>query len=407
MSGKKPLTAIFITVFLDMLSFGTVIPDVQLRSKELVEAATWLPHNPTTEGFVIGLSIALFSIAQFLIAPWLGKMSDEKGRRPVLLITCTLAVFASLLYGFSGTLIILWLSRVLHGLAGANLGVAYAYIADVTTDQDRAKSMGLIGAAFGLGFIFGPPLGSILIELNNGQPLYLGLASAFFALINLIWVYLYLPESRIPGNEPASSNENRFRALTNALTTPTLGILLALFFVASFAFTHLETTYYRLGEDVYKFNQVQTSMVLVTVGIVAAVVQGGLIRILEPKFGERNLLRVGYLLQAPILASMPFVTPWWPIIVGAILLGTSSGIAQPSLSSIISKNAPADIRGSIFGINQSLGSLARIIGPFTANIAYAYSPAAPYLIAAAIMILPTIAVWMIKLNTNEPTLEPS
>lgn len=405
MASKKPLTAIFITVFLDMLSFGTVIPDVQLRSQQLVESASWLPHNPTTEGFVIGLSIALFSIAQFLIAPWLGKISDEKGRRPVLLITCTLAVFASLLYGFSGTLIILWISRVLHGLAGANLGVAYAYIADVTTDKDRAKSMGLIGAAFGLGFIFGPPLGAVLLKLNDGQPLYLGLASALFALINLFWVFKFLPESRIPGVAPIRPKVKRFTALKSALTTPTLGVLLALFFVGSFAFTHLETTYYRLGADVYKFDELQTSMVLVTVGIVAAIVQGGLIRLLEPRFGERNLLRFGYLLQAPILASMPFVTPWWPVIIGAILLGTSTGIAQPSLSSIISKNAPEDIRGSIFGINQSLGSLARIIGPFTANISYSYAPAAPYLIAAGIMILPTLAVWMIKLNSNEPTLE--
>ena len=381
-----------------MLSFGTVIPDIQLRAEKLVNHATWLPqNNPAVLGLVIGFSIALFSLAQFIVAPLLGRLSDEKGRRPVLLVTCTLAIIGPLLYAFSGSsLLILWIARCIHGMAGANLGVAYAYVADITTDKDRAKSMGLLGAAFGLGFIFGPPLGSFLIELNNGEPVYLGLASAGFALINFTFVALFLPESR-QGTAPAP-RENRFRSLARAFRQPTLGTLLGLFFVASSAFTHLETTYYRLAHDVYKFNQLETSMVLVTVGIVAAVVQGGLIRVLEPKFGERNLLRFGYLLQAPILASMPFVKPWFPVIIGAVLLGTGNGISQPSLSSLVSKAAPEDMRGSIFGVNQSLGSLARIIGPFTANLAYAHSPATPYLIAAAIMLIPTIGFMTFKFN---------
>lgn len=390
--------AIFLTIFLDMLSFGTVIPDIQLRAEKLVTTANWLPKdNPAVLGLIIGFSIALFSLAQFLIAPYLGRLSDERGRRPVLLVTCAFATIAPFLYAFSGTsLVLMWISRLLHGATGGNLGVAYAYVADVTTEKDRAKSMGILGAAFGLGFIFGPPLGSFLVELNQGQPYYLGFAAAGFALINFIFVALFLPESR-KGTEP-TERENQFFALKRAFKQPSLGPLLALFFVGSFAFTHLETTYYRLGHDIYKFNQLQTSMVLVTVGLTAAVVQGGLIRILEPKLGETKLLRIGYLLQAPILASMPFVMPWLPVIGGAILLGTSSGIAQPSLSSLVSKAAPEDLRGSIFGVNQSLGSLARIIGPFTANVAYSHSPATPYLLAAAIMIIPTIGFWTIKLN---------
>jgi len=400
MSTKKPIFAIFLTIFLDMLSFGIVIPDIQLRAEHLVKSATWLPQsNPAMLGLVIGFSIAVFSLAQFIISPILGRLSDEKGRRPVLLVTCTLAIVAPLMYAFSGTsLLIMWISRLFHGMAGGNLGVAYAYIADITDEENRATSMGILGAAFGLGFIFGPPLGSFLIELNQGQPFYLGLASAGFALINLIFVALYLPESR-QGTEP-KPYENRFRSILTAFRQPTLGTLLILFFIASFAFTHLETTYYRLAHDVYRFNPLETSMVLVTVGVTAAVVQGGLIRVLEPKFGERNLLRYGYLLQAPVLASMPFVQPWIPVIGGAILLGTGNGLAQPSLSSLVSKTAPEDMRGSIFGVNQSLGSLARIIGPFTANVAYSHSPATPYLIAAGIILIPTIGFWTIKFNSD-------
>lgn len=396
---KKPIVAIFLTVFLDMLSFGTVIPDIQLRAETLVKQATWLPQaDGTVVGLVIGFSIALFSLAQFVVAPYLGRLSDEHGRRPVLLATCTMALIGPLLYAFSGaSLLILWLARIIHGMAGGNLGVAYAYVADVSEEKDRASSMGILGAAFGLGFIFGPPLGSWLIQLNQGQPVYLGLASAFFALLNLLFVYFLLPESKAAGSAlPATS---RFRAMAEAFSQPTLGLLLGLFFVASFAFTHLETTYYRLSHDVYRLDQMQTSMVLVTVGIVAAVVQGGLIRVVEPIFGERNLLRFGYLLQAPILGSMPFVMPWLPVIGGAVLLGTGSGLAQPSLSSLISKSAPESIRGGIFGVNQSLGSLARIIGPFSANVAYAKSPAAPYLLAAAIMLVPTVGFFLIRIQT--------
>lgn len=396
---KKPIVAIFLTIFLDMLSFGTVIPDIQLRAETLVKQATWLPQgNGAVLGLVIGFSIALFSLAQFLVAPYLGRLSDERGRRPVLLATCTLAVIGPLLYALSGaSLVVLWLSRVIHGMAGGNLGVAYAYVADVTDEKDRASSMGLLGAAFGLGFIFGPPLGSWLIQLNGGQPVYLGLVSAFFALANLAFVYFRLPESRAKGS--ALPAENRFKAMVQAFREPTLGLLLGLFFVASFAFTHLETTYYRLAHDVYMFDRMQTSMVLVTVGIVAAVVQGGLIRVVEPVVGERNLLRFGYILQAPIFASMPFVMPWIPVIGGAILLGTGSGLAQPSLSSLVSKAAPERMRGGIFGVNQSLGSLARIIGPFSANVAYAKSPAAPYLLAAAIMLIPTLGFLTFKFQT--------
>jgi len=215
----KPLFAIFLTVFLDMLSFGTVIPDIQLRAEKLVNASSWITSaGPNAIGIVIGISIALFSIAQFVISPYLGRLSDERGRRPILLVTCSLAVLSSLLYAFSTTLPVMWLSRIFHGFAGANLGVAYAYIADISSDANRAKSMGVLGMAFGLGFMFGPPLGAILIEANNGQPFLLGLVSASFALINLIFVAKFLPESNTIRN--VKPVEKRLKLLINALKTP-------------------------------------------------------------------------------------------------------------------------------------------------------------------------------------------
>ncbi len=401
MRKVPPTIAVFLTVFLDILSFGAVIPDVQLRAEKLVRNATVFNIDFTRldsagVGFLIGLTIALYSIAQFALAPFLGRLSDRIGRRPVLIVTCALAVVAAATYAFANTIEIMWASRIVLGMAGANLGVAYAYASDISTEKDRSKTMGLLGMAFGLGFMLGPPTGAWLIQLGNGSPAYLGWGSAAFAFVNLIFVLFFLPEpDRIIPTEPPTK-KSRLVELREALSIPGLRLLLGLFFVANFAFANLETTYYRIGQDVYKVGIAETTLVLVFVGITAAAVQGGLIRILEPKFGEINLIRTGYFLQIPILASIPF-TPWGPLVfLGCFILAFGSGISQPSLSSLISKAAPIAMVGGIFGITQSLGALARIVSPVLANSLYGISPAIPYLFAAGLMLGPATMAWFIR-----------
>ena len=413
MSRVPPTVAIFMTVFLDFLSFGSVIPDIQLRAERLVSQTTWFGFDFSTlstnaVGFFIGLTIALYSIAQFLLAPLFGRISDTYGRRPVLIITCTLAVVAAALYAYADNLAIMWLSRIALGVAGANLGVAYAYASDISTEQDRPKTMGLLGMAFGLGFMFGPPIGAFLITLGDGSPFYLGWGSAALALINLVFVVFFLPEPE--KKEPVEPSDpekkvNRWQQLKIALETPGLRILAILFFVANFAFANIESTFYRIGEDVYRVTEQDTTWVLVLIGVIAAITQGGLIRVLAPKFGEVNLIRAGYFLQTPAILVIPFV-PWgWMVFAGASVIGISSGIAQPSLNSLISKAAPVAMVGGIFGITQSLGALARIISPMLANTLYQWSPAVPYIFAAILMLIPTVMAWFIPRtqDTNEQT----
>jgi len=374
----SPLFAVFLTVFFDMMSFGSVIPDLQMRAEGL-----------GAKGYVAGLVLATFSIAQFIVSPFLGRLSDKIGRRKVLVVTCTVATLSSLLYCFATTLPVMVLSRALLGVAGANLGVAYAYISDVTTPENRSAAMGKIGMAFGFGFMFGPPLGALMINLGNGGPFVLGLFSAVFAFVNLMFVLFFMPDAPPSPAEPEHLRKlSPMSKLFSALRTPGLGFLLLLFLIANLAFSNLESTYFRLAHDDYKIDQLATSWILVLVGVVAAIVQGGLMGGLVKRFGEVNLLRVSYLMQSPILASIPFVRPWVPVIVGCTILGIGSGLAQPNLSSLISKAAPAALAGGIFGITQSLGALARIFGPIIGNELYEHGHWIPYAVAAVMMLVP-------------------
>lgn len=390
-----------------MLSFGTVIPDIQLRAEKLTQNIHFFGFNlEAYSNVLIGITIATFSFAQFVVAPILGKISDRVGRRPVLIITCIVAVLSCIVYAFANTLPIMILSRALLGIAGANLGVAYAYIGDVTSTENRAATMGKLGMAFGIGFIFGPPLGAFLIKLGQGSPIFLGIGSAILAFINFLFVFFFLPESLTNevreerNNKPKEKKLSRVQQLKKAFAYPGLRNLFILFFVASFAFSNLETTFYRVGEDVYLLQVEETTLVLVFVGIIAAVVQGGLIKGLVRRFGEVNLVRAGYLFQSPILFAIPFVRPWFTLLAGTLFLGISSGIASPPLTSLISQSAPKEISGEIFGVNQSLGSLARIIGPVVANSLYGFGPVTPYAFAAIVMLVPTLMAWKIAPPQN-------
>ncbi len=398
----SPLLAIFLTVFLDMLSFGTIIPDVQLRAERLVPT---FPIPGLDAGLLIGITIAVYSLVQFVCAPWLGRLSDQRGRRVVLLFTSAAAIVGAVVYAFSHTLPHMMLARAIMGFSAANLGVAYAYVADSSTPEERGKSMGLIGMAFGLGFMFGPPAGSFLVKWGGGEPFLLGMVSAGLALVNLLFIFFFLPEVRNPSAKPSGTSVQRFQLMARAFRSPGLGVLLAMFFIANVAFVNLETTFFRLGEVVYRIDQTQTSLVLVVVGITGAAVQGGLIRVLMPRFGEIRLLRTAYLAQAPCLLAFPYVMPWFPLLAVSILLGIGSGLVQPSMTSLISKGAPPDLRGEIFGVTQSLGAIARMVMPIVANVLFQRHPAAPYWLAAGLFVFPAIAAWFVTMPTAEQDAE--
>jgi multidrug resistance protein len=386
----SPIIAIFLTVFIDLMSFGLVIPDVQVRADSL-----------GAKGWQIGAVIAIFSLFQLLLAPLLGRMSDRLGRRPILLITCSLAVVSFLVYSQANELWIMFVARAIAGVAGANLGVAFAYAADISKPEDRAKALGLLGAAFGLGFILGPVIGGQLIMLGGGKPFFLGIFAACLALVNFFFVLFFLPESWKPTEAQAAESKSLFQNLKVACSVPALVLLLLLFLAYNLAFTNLESTYFLLATQQFQLTIGQATYILATVGVVSALMQGFFIRYLTPKFGEVKLLRTGFLLQIPALILFPFALPWVPQLAVATLLAVGTGLSQPSLSSLISRNAPRTIQGGIFGITQSLGAMVRIIGPILSNTLYSNQYWLPYAIGATILLVPAAMAFFIRIPDPE------
>lgn len=384
MRRPSPLVAIFLTIFLDMLAFGMAIPDLQLRGESL-----------GARGLLLGLIQSSFSIAQFFTAPILGRWSDSAGRKPVLLFSTLLSLGAFISYGFAFSIPMMFLSRILGGIGGANIGVAFAYIADVTKPEERAKGMGILGAAFGLGFIFGPVLGYFLVEWGGGGPGLLGLVGSLLCLLNFTFIWFAIQETSTRRQPASRSVGESVRLLGRALRTPTLGTLILLYFSANFAFSNLEATFFRLIHAQYGMQR-EGAFALAWVGITAAIIQGGLIGRLAKRFGELNLMRFGYAIQSPTLAMVPFLPPWIPMLIGCTFLAIGTGIANPSTSSLVTQNAPPDMQGSVSGVIQSAGALARMLGPSVASLLFEVWAPLPYLVAAGLMIIPVALALSLK-----------
>lgn len=387
-----------------MLGFAMFIPDLQLRGEGLVRKALQVAPgvNDPRVGLLIGLQIAAFSLAQLLLSPYLGRLSDTKGRRSVLLISSALAVVAYLVYAFAPSLPFLILSRALSGVAAANLGVAFAYVSDVTAPQDRSKSLGLLGAAFGIGFIIGPSLGALLLRVSGDSPVLLGSVAATLALVNFLFIQFLVPESLPEGRR--NQSRNFFGDLRAAFSTPTLTLLLAIFFMIQLGFTGLETTFFRLLERrdwIFHYGNDAKNVgayVLGLVGLVAAFMQGFVIRKLPPGTDDRAVLRWAYLVFIPSLALVPFAPLWFPGVLVVIGLGVSNGLAQPTLSGLISRNAPATILGGVFGVTQALGAVARVLGPLIGNPLFELRPWLPYVAGAGLACVPAFLVWTTRLS---------
>ncbi len=399
-----PILAIFLTVLIDMLGFAMFIPDLQIRGEDVVRRTLGIAAGAADPriGWLVGFQIAAFSLAQLIVSPFLGRLSDTRGRRSVLLISSGLAVVAYAVYAFAPSYPFLILSRVLSGVAAANLGVAFAYVADVTEPKDRSKSLGLLGAAFGIGFIIGPSLGALLLRVSDDSPVLLGTVAAVLAAVNFLFIVFLVPES-LP-EERRNKGRNLVGDLKTAFSSPTLALLLAIFFMIQLGFTGLETTFFRLLERrdwIFGYGHDAKNIgayVLGLVGITAAVMQGLVIRKLPPGTDDRAVLRWAYLLFIPSLALIPFTPLWYPGVFVTIALGVSNGLAQPTLSGLISRNAPVAIMGGVFGVTQALGALARVLGPLIGNPLFELRPWLPYVVGAALACIPAVLVWTTKLD---------
>lgn len=351
-----PLIIIFVTVFIDLIGFGMVIPILPFYAETY-------PFNATP--FEIGILFSIYSWMQFFFAPVLGRLSDRYGRRPILFISLLGSAVGYFVIGFAGTLSLVFLGRIIGGVTGGNISTAQAYIADVTSKENRAKGMGLFGAAFGLGFILGPAIAGILSKYGVHVPFYF---AAGLSLANAIALFFILPESlkkHPEGTMPARKNRlvellESFRDRRFGVINVVCVLLVTAFSIMTYAFVLF--TSFRFG-----YNAEQNGYLFAYVGLISIIGQGFLFGRLVKRFGESVLTAFGCVLMVASLAVFPFLGPeaggLRSLLIVSAVLSFGNALASPALTSLVSKISHEHEQGKALGIFQSGASLARAIGP--------------------------------------------
>lgn len=372
--------ALFVTVLFDLLGFGMILPLLPFYAQSLGASAVQ-----------IGLLFACFSAGQLVFAPILGRLSDRLGRRPVLLVSISCSVLFYLLFAASPWFgawgfAVLLTARLGAGASAANFAVAPAYIADVMPAEERSKGMGILGAAFGLGFIGGPTLGGVL-GLWGHQAVALGAAG--LAAINLALAYHWLPESlsaELRAGVDRSKRWLSYEALGKLRSDRSLTGLLLLFFLVTFCFSLMESTLALFAQLRFDFGQIETTYLFVLIGVVLVGVQGGLVGPLARRLGDRRILLIGISVLAASLLALPYAPRVAALGLACSGLALGSGLVNPSSLALLSRVAGPGDQGEVMGLSQSAGSLARLLGPLAGTALFArVGPGWPFLAGGALM----------------------
>jgi MFS transporter, DHA1 family, tetracycline resistance protein len=381
----SPLVVIFLTVFIDLLGFGIIIPLLPFYAESF--GAT---------GLTVGLLGTSFSLMQFLFAPVWGRWSDHIGRRPIILIGLLGSCISYVALALADSLTLIFAARILGGIAGANIATAQAYIADVTTHENRAKGMGLVGAAFGLGFVFGPAIGGALSHFGPSTPMW---CAATLCLGNFVAAWFLLPESKT--TERPAVRLNRIDAFRRAMLRPQLLAVLSLYFIVTMAFSSFEATFALFSERRFGFTSATIGYLFALIGGILALVQGVLVGRIVGRVGERRLIPIGIATIGLAIAAIPFAPSMPTLLVVLAALALGMGLNSPSLSSMASRlSDPAD-QGGVLGLAQSLASLGRVVGPAWGGFLYDhFGMTVPY-VGAALMMMVGLAVALISLSEPE------
>lgn len=356
-----PLIIIYITVFIDLIGFGMVIPILPIY-------ANTDPFHATP--FQIGLLFSIYSWMQFVFSPILGRMSDTYGRRPILFFSLLGSAVGYFVMGAAGSLLMVFAGRIFGGITGGNIATAQAYVADVTSKENRAKGMGIFGAMFGLGFILGPAISGILSKYGVHVPFYF---AAILSLFNAIALYFLLPETVQFGKTAVKKiRPNRIKELLNALSRRLFGTLIILNFLIITAFSIMTYAFVLFMAYRFGYNTEQIGYLFAYVGLIAVISQGVLFNRLVRFFGEMKLCTIGCALMVISLFITPMVGPAFgglaAVLAVCALFSFGNACAAPSLTSLASKITPDEEQGSSLGIMQSSSSLARAIGPMVGGI---------------------------------------
>ncbi len=361
MKKRASLTIIFFTVFIDLMGFGILIPILP----------TFASKGLGISDFQIGIIVAVYSLMQFIFNPLMGRLSDRYGRRPLILLTLLTTSFSYLIFSLSNSFILLFISRIVAGIGGSNISVAQAYIADVTTSAERSKGMGLIGAAFGLGFVFGPLIGGYLASLSY---FFAGMGAAAFSALAFLFAFIFLKESNTKKNKnlPFSFKIVNLTDLKFIFSITGLALVMLMFTDIIFAEANIYGTFALLGYKVYGFTDAQNGLMFGVIGIAGSFVQLWLIRYLTDYFKERSLLLAGALLMGAGLAFMPYGKTFAHLAFASVLFAFGVGTLQPVILSLVSRRSPDSAQGLVLGLNQSMASFASVLGPIWGGFAFQY-----------------------------------
>lgn len=429
---RAGLGSVLLVVFLDLVGFSIIFPlfpallehylgregSTGLLGEILGIARAFAPEGEKGEYYTVvlfgGVLGSIYSLLQFIAAPLWGALSDRVGRRPVLVVTVAGVTLSYLLWFFAGTFSLLVIARVLGGLMAGNLSVATAAVADLTDEKNRAKGMGMIGAAFGVGFILGPSLGGVLSLIRIDEMLpslpgvnpFSGAALGAFVLsaINFVWVAVKLPETKRTSEPTVQRRINPVRLLSTR-DLPGVDRTNVVYFIFLIAFAGMEFTLTFLAHDRFAYTSLDNALMFVYMGFILIVVQGGVVRQLAPRVGEKRLAIVGIGLLIPALALIGFAPGRGVFYLALFLLAVGSALATPSLTALVSLYAPAHRQGEALGNFRSLGALARAVAPLiAASLYWHYGSALPYYASALLLLAPLgIAFTLPKLSNQTST----
>lgn len=360
--SRSPLVIIFITIFIDLVGFGIVIPVLPLYAER---------YNASEA--LVGVMLASYSFMQFIFAPLLGRLSDRVGRRPVLLVSLIGTSFGFLLMGFAHkmpgsvalfglapTIIWLFIARIIDGISGGNISTAQAYIADVTPPDQRSKGMGLIGAAFGLGFIFGPAIGGLMSHISAEAPFFF---AAALAAANATALYFLLPESLSAEHRTEAGRRVTIGKVLEESGGWQLKAVMATYFFATLAFAMLTATFALFANHRFHFDATHTGYMFTYVGVMGAIIQGGLLGRLVKVFGEKALAVAGTIVFAGALFLLPLSATVFVLVLTSAGIAIGNSLVTPTLNGLASKSVSPFYQGRVLGVMASVASFARIIGP--------------------------------------------
>lgn len=357
---RSAQTLIFLIVFLDLLGVGLIAP-----------LSPYIMGRFDTSGMAVAMLTLCYSAAQFLATPVLGVLSDRFGRRPVLVLSLLGSSIGYVVFATAGTIHLLFLSRLLDGATGGNISTAQAYIADITPAKDRAKAYGLVGAAFGLGFTLGPAFGALLTPISLMAPVW---AAAGLSLVTMSLVFFFLPETVTPEKrrrEPITVRDlNPLATLFRVLLMRGLPSLILVIFMLNFAHAELRTSFGILLKDKLSYSETSTSWMFAYLGMMAVLVQGGLVRKVAPRLGNKRTALLGLPLAAAGYALLPVGHAGWVVVIALGLMALGDGLSKPTITSMLSGSVDPRHQGAVMGASQATSALALVLGPILAGQLY-------------------------------------